>query len=100
MRLPRASALLLALGALAAPVRAAGACEGSIPLRERHPALQARLERALRAANLGEVLDRRQLTVALADLTHPDAIAYAVSVPRGSAVQELMITPLTETSWP
>jgi NAD(P)-dependent dehydrogenase (short-subunit alcohol dehydrogenase family) len=29
-----------------------------------------------------------------------DAIAYAVSVPRGSAVQELMITPLTETSWP
>lgn len=29
-----------------------------------------------------------------------DAIAYAVSLPRGSVVQELLITPLTETSWP
>jgi NAD(P)-dependent dehydrogenase (short-subunit alcohol dehydrogenase family) len=29
-----------------------------------------------------------------------DAIAYAVALPRGSVVQELMITPLTETSWP
>ncbi len=29
-----------------------------------------------------------------------DAVAYAVSLPRGSVVQELMITPLTETSWP
>jgi NAD(P)-dependent dehydrogenase (short-subunit alcohol dehydrogenase family) len=32
--------------------------------------------------------------------TVADAIAYAVSLPRGSVVQELMITPLTETSWP
>ena len=29
-----------------------------------------------------------------------DAIAYAVSLPRGSAVQEMLITPLSETSWP
>jgi len=29
-----------------------------------------------------------------------DAIAYAVSLPRGSAMQEMMITPLAETSWP
>ena len=29
-----------------------------------------------------------------------DAIAYAVSLPRGSAMQEMLITPLTETSWP
>ena len=32
--------------------------------------------------------------------TVADAIAYAVSLPRGSVVQELLITPLTETSWP
>ena len=32
--------------------------------------------------------------------TVADAIAYAVALPRGSVVQELMITPLTETSWP
>lgn len=29
-----------------------------------------------------------------------DAIAYAVSLPRGSAVQEILVTPVTETSWP
>jgi NAD(P)-dependent dehydrogenase (short-subunit alcohol dehydrogenase family) len=29
-----------------------------------------------------------------------DAIAYAVTLPRGSAVQEMLITPLSETSWP
>nr|MBA3449717.1 SDR family oxidoreductase [Chloroflexia bacterium] len=29
-----------------------------------------------------------------------DAIAYAVSLPRGSAMQEMMVTPLSETSWP
>jgi NAD(P)-dependent dehydrogenase (short-subunit alcohol dehydrogenase family) len=29
-----------------------------------------------------------------------DAIAYAVSLPPGSVMQEMMITPLTETSWP
>jgi NAD(P)-dependent dehydrogenase (short-subunit alcohol dehydrogenase family) len=32
--------------------------------------------------------------------TVADAIAYAVGLPRGSAVQELLITPVTETSWP
>ncbi len=32
--------------------------------------------------------------------TVADAIAYAVSLPRGSAMQEMMITPLSETSWP
>lgn len=29
-----------------------------------------------------------------------DAIAYAVLLPRGSAMQEMLITPLSETSWP
>jgi NAD(P)-dependent dehydrogenase (short-subunit alcohol dehydrogenase family) len=29
-----------------------------------------------------------------------DAIAYAVALPRGSAMQEMLITPLSETSWP
>lgn len=29
-----------------------------------------------------------------------DAIAYAVGMPRGSAVQEILVTPVTETSWP
>ena len=29
-----------------------------------------------------------------------DAIAYAVALPRGSAMQEMLITPLLETSWP
>lgn len=56
---------------------AATACEGPIPLRERNAQLQARLERALRAARLGDVLDRKQLTVALADLTHSGVVAYA-----------------------
>lgn len=32
--------------------------------------------------------------------TVADAILYAVSLPRGSAVQELLVTPMTETSWP
>jgi NAD(P)-dependent dehydrogenase (short-subunit alcohol dehydrogenase family) len=32
--------------------------------------------------------------------TVADAIAYAVTLPHGSAVQELLITPVTETSWP
>lgn len=29
-----------------------------------------------------------------------DTIAYAVGMPRGSAVQEILVTPVTETSWP
>ena len=29
-----------------------------------------------------------------------DAIAYAVALPRGSSMQEMLITPLSETSWP
>jgi NAD(P)-dependent dehydrogenase (short-subunit alcohol dehydrogenase family) len=29
-----------------------------------------------------------------------DAIAYAVALPRGSVMQEMLITPLAETSWP
>jgi NAD(P)-dependent dehydrogenase (short-subunit alcohol dehydrogenase family) len=29
-----------------------------------------------------------------------EAIVFAVSMPAGSVVQELMVTPLTETSWP
>ena len=29
-----------------------------------------------------------------------EAILFAVRVPSGSVVQELMVTPLTETSWP
>lgn len=32
--------------------------------------------------------------------TVADAIVYAVSMPRGSAMQEMLLTPLTETSWP
>ncbi|HLL51620.1 MAG TPA: SDR family oxidoreductase [Thermomicrobiales bacterium] len=32
--------------------------------------------------------------------TVADAIAYAVALPRGSAMQEMLITPLSETSWP
>ena len=32
--------------------------------------------------------------------TVADAILYAVSLPRGSVMQEMLITPLTETSWP
>ena len=32
--------------------------------------------------------------------TVADAILYAVCVPRGSAMQEMILTPLTETSWP
>ena len=32
--------------------------------------------------------------------TVADAIAYAVALPRGSVLQELLLTPLTETSWP
>ncbi|MFT4041263.1 MAG: SDR family NAD(P)-dependent oxidoreductase, partial [Thermomicrobiales bacterium] len=32
--------------------------------------------------------------------TVADAIAYAVGLPRGSAVQEILLTPVTETSWP
>jgi NAD(P)-dependent dehydrogenase (short-subunit alcohol dehydrogenase family) len=32
--------------------------------------------------------------------TVADTILYAVSLPRGSAIQEVLITPLTETSWP
>jgi NAD(P)-dependent dehydrogenase (short-subunit alcohol dehydrogenase family) len=33
-------------------------------------------------------------------VTVADAIRYAVSLPRGSAIQEMIVTPLTETSWP
>ncbi len=29
-----------------------------------------------------------------------DSIAYAVAMPRGSVMQEMMVMPLTETSWP
>jgi hypothetical protein len=29
-----------------------------------------------------------------------DAIAYAVGLPRGSVMQEMLITPRSETSWP
>ena len=29
-----------------------------------------------------------------------DAIVYAVALPRGSVMQEMLITPLSETSWP
>jgi NAD(P)-dependent dehydrogenase (short-subunit alcohol dehydrogenase family) len=29
-----------------------------------------------------------------------DAILYAVAMPRGSVMQEMIVTPLTETSWP
>ena len=32
--------------------------------------------------------------------TVADTILYAVALPRGSALQEVLITPLTETSWP
>jgi hypothetical protein len=32
--------------------------------------------------------------------TVADAILTAVTLPRGSAIQELLITPVTETSWP
>jgi NAD(P)-dependent dehydrogenase (short-subunit alcohol dehydrogenase family) len=32
--------------------------------------------------------------------TVADAILYAVCLPRGSAMQEMIVTPLTETSWP
>jgi NAD(P)-dependent dehydrogenase (short-subunit alcohol dehydrogenase family) len=32
--------------------------------------------------------------------TVADAIAYAVALPRGSSMQEMLITPLSETSWP
>ena len=32
--------------------------------------------------------------------TVADAILYAVCMPRGSAMQEMIVTPLTETSWP
>jgi NAD(P)-dependent dehydrogenase (short-subunit alcohol dehydrogenase family) len=32
--------------------------------------------------------------------TVADAIAYAVGMPPGSAVQEILLTPVTETSWP
>jgi hypothetical protein len=32
--------------------------------------------------------------------TVADAIAYAVALPRGSVMQEMLITPLSETSWP
>ncbi|MFN8663371.1 MAG: SDR family oxidoreductase [Thermomicrobiales bacterium] len=32
--------------------------------------------------------------------TVADTIAYAVGLPRGSAVQEILVTPVTETSWP
>jgi beta-lactamase class A len=80
MRRPGAPALLLAfalIGLAVTSARAAAACEGPLALREHDAALQARLERALRAARLGDVLDRRQLSVSLADLTHSGAIAYA-----------------------
>ena len=72
-----AQLVLAALLGCAMP-RPAGACEAPFPLRDaRHPLLQARLESALREAGLGDPLDREQLTVALVDLTWPDAIAYA-----------------------
>jgi hypothetical protein len=29
-----------------------------------------------------------------------DAVVYAVGMPRGSVMQEMMVMPLTETSWP
>lgn len=32
--------------------------------------------------------------------TVADAILYAVCLPRGSAMQEMILTPVTETSWP
>ena len=32
--------------------------------------------------------------------TVADTILYAVALPRGSAMQEVLITPVTETSWP
>jgi len=76
----RAFAAVLCLVGLVATLpgaRAVAACEGPIPLRERNPQLQTRLERALRAAGLGDVLDRQQLTLSLADLTHSGLIAYA-----------------------
>jgi beta-lactamase class A len=56
----------------------AGACDGPFPLHDdRHPLLQANLASALRQAGLADALEREQLTVALVDLTWPDAIAYA-----------------------
>jgi len=75
----RAVARLALAGLLwIAAVAPASACEGPFPLHDdRHPLLQARLESALRQAGLGDPLDRKQLTVALVDLTWPDAIAYA-----------------------
>jgi short-subunit dehydrogenase len=29
-----------------------------------------------------------------------DAIVHAVTLPRGSVIQEMLLTPITETSWP
>ena len=32
--------------------------------------------------------------------TVAEAIVHAISLPRGSVMQEMLLTPLTETSWP
>ena len=51
--------------------------DGPTGLRHKHPRLQARFESGLRRAGLGPALDRRQLAVALVDLTRRDEIFYA-----------------------
>ncbi len=62
----------------ATDVGRAAACEAPFPLNDvRNPLLQARFESALRGAGLGDPIDRKQLTVALVDLTWPDHLAYA-----------------------
>lgn len=67
---------LLSLLLLPAVVRAAP-CNSTFALDHKQPLLQTALQRELRAAGYSPALERRELAVALVDLTRPEDPAYA-----------------------
>ena len=75
----RLATLVALLCLFAFPAGAQDPCsdDGPTGLRHKHPGLQARFESGLRSKGLGPALDRRQLAVALVDLTRRDEIFYA-----------------------
>jgi len=64
------------LWAVAVAVEAT-ACPGPLPLTHKDPVLQTQLLRGLRVGGMQQAIDRRELAVALVDLTLPGEIAYA-----------------------
>ena len=77
---------------LLAPAGRAADCDAPLPLQRKDPGLQTALQRTLRGAGYERPLAKKELTVALLDLTHrgeryyagvnDDFMLYAASLPK------------------